>query len=82
MKKIPIISIICSFLVSCNITLSDNSTATDNQPPQQLNEKVVIEECRKGNPKACELQEWLQKQKDKRNKKILEDSGVRDRSKQ
>ena len=33
----------------------------------------------KGNSEACELDEWIQKKKKEQNKKIIDESGIRDR---
>lgn len=81
MKKKLIISICCVFLGSCVVNISDSSKANEEKKEKKLDEKIVSEECNNGNKTACELDEWIQKNKSDKNKKVLEESGIRDRGK-
>lgn len=81
MKNKLIISICCVFLNSCVVNISDNSKASEEKKEKKLDENTVFEECKNGNKTACELDDWIQKNKADKNKRILEESGIHDRGK-
>ncbi|MGY3804562.1 hypothetical protein ACWNT8_10895 [Pigmentibacter ruber] len=63
------------------VNISDSSKTNEEKKEKKLDEKIVSEECSNGNKTACELDEWIQKNKAETNKKVLEESGIRDRGK-
>ncbi|WGL59865.1 hypothetical protein QEJ31_15140 [Pigmentibacter sp. JX0631] len=81
MKIKLIISMCCVFLSSCVVNISDSSKVSEEKKEKKLDEKTVSDECDNGNKTACELDEWIQKNKADKNKKVLEESGIRDRGK-
>lgn len=79
MKKISLIIISYIAFAACTVSLDSQPTPAKNPTQQKLNEKIVDEECKKGNSEACELDEWIQKKKKEQNKRIIDESGIRDR---
>ncbi len=72
MKKLLFILTHLFFVTSCTVYLGDT-------PKQKTEMELIEEKCQAGNKEACEVVDLAQKKKDEKNRKIIKESGIREK---